>query len=83
MMETDELGFPLPLLPSIDSNLLPNYLHSFHAQTRKEKGVRNYEMPLRRNELRRGNQLGEELMMNSERAHQERSIFLSHPNHHF
>lgn len=73
-METDELEFPSPLLPSIDFNLLPNYLHLCHAQTGKEKGVRNYEMPLCRNELGRENQHREELRMNSERAHQEWSI---------
>lgn len=74
MMETDEVEFPSSLLPPIDINLLPNYLHLCHAQTGKEKGVRNYEMPLYRNKLGRGNQLREELMMNSERAHQEKSI---------
>lgn len=36
--------------------------------------MRNYEMPLCRNELGRRNLHGQELLMNSERAHQERSI---------
>lgn len=74
MMETDELEFPPPLLPSTDFNLLPNYLHLCHAQTGKEKGVRSSQMPLCRNELGRRNQHWEELTINSERAHRERSI---------
>lgn len=76
-MERDELEFPPPLHPSTDFNLLPNYLHLCHAQIGREKGMRSSEMPLCRNELGRGNQHWEELTINSERAHQERSIVKS------